>query len=159
MFGFNEMNEEEFRREFMKFLTMYQPSLESFIKKTYLKPSDLEDLNNQVFFRSKNLNTDFIPDFTSLSNKDLNIEKGSDEHGDWEKKTWSSPDGRSSYASFTRSFNSERYFKDKKQTKSDDTHTLALLEQKLDKSIREEKYEDAAKIRDLIKSIKEDLNK
>lgn len=155
MFGFNRMDEDNFRREFMKFLTNYRPSLESFIKKTYLNPDDLDG-----FFNHKYLNSDSIrSNLAGSDDMDFKVEKGSDEHGNWEKKSWSSPDGKSSFVSFTRNLNSEGYFKNKKHNETDDTHTLSLLEEKLEKSIREEKYEDAAKIRDLIKSIKQGLEK
>ena len=36
-FGFNGMNDEEFRKEFMRFLNMYQSSLDGFMKNNYDK--------------------------------------------------------------------------------------------------------------------------
>ena len=153
-FGFNDMNDEEFREEFMRFLNMYQKGLENFMKKTYnvggfgFIPKNLS--NNQ------SIDDDRLRDiFKNLDN--MGTESGEDENGSWEKRSWSSPDGKSSFSSYSRSsfynpFDGNVKFKDE----SEETNTIKLLENKLNKVIMEEDYESAIKIRDLIKSLKEE---
>lgn len=153
-FGFNDMSDEEFRKEFMKFLNMYQNSLESFMKKTY-NPRGFGFMSNP-FFNIQPMDDDMLRDiFKNLDS--MNTESGEDENGEWEKRNWTSPDGKSSFSSYSRSsfynpFEGKVKFKDKPE----ETDTLKLLEKKLNKAVMNEDYESAAKIRDLIKSLKED---
>ena len=83
-----------------------------------------------------------------------------DEEDEWEKSNFSSPDGKSNFSSFSRSgiynpFDGTVSFKNQQK----EMNTLQLLDMKMRNAIIDEKYEDAAKIRDLIKSLKEDENK
>jgi excinuclease UvrABC helicase subunit UvrB len=149
-FGFNDMSDEEFRKEFMKFLNMYQSGLENFMKKTY-NPRGLGFMSNP-FFNISPMDDDMLKDiFKTLDGMSTNSDK--DENGEWEKKSWTSPDGKSSFKSYTRS---SFYNPFDNSDKSEDVDTIKLLEQKLNKAVMEEDYENAAKIRDLIKSLKED---
>jgi excinuclease UvrABC helicase subunit UvrB len=148
------MSDEEFRNEFMKFLNNYKSSLESFMKSTY-KPRGLGFMSNP-FFNIQPIDDETLREiFRSMDN--INTEFGKDSDGEWEKKSWTSPDGSSSFRSYTKSsfynpFDGSVKFKES----SNDVDTIKLLEQKLNKAVLDEKYEDAAKIRDLIKSLKED---
>jgi len=156
-FGFNGMDDEEFRREFMRFLTMYQSGLENFMKKTY----NNKGFNQNQFFSIDPFDTDSLRDLLKAINKeDMDIERGEDETGEWEKSSWKSPDGSSSFNSYSRSsfynpFEGKVNFKQNPE----DIDTVKLLENKLNKAIMDENYESAAKIRDLINNLKEDKEK
>ena len=151
-FGFNNMDDEEFRKEFMKFLNMYQSGLENFMKKTY----NTRGFMSNPFFNIHPMDDDMLKDiFKNLD--DVNTESGTDENGEWEKKNWSSPDGKSSFSSYTRnSFYNPFEGKVKFKDNPEEVDTVKLLEKKLNESVMKEDYESAAKIRDLIKSLKED---
>lgn len=164
-FGFNDMSDEEFRRMFTKILNDRQKEIERFLRAFYGDGSrdgfsgqsrsdrffgDLD--HNRMRMDHEDFFTIF-PGFFDTSMDDMNIEKGDDELGPWENKSWTSPDGSTSYNSFKRYFNGSDYNNRNKQS---DIDTVKLLEMKLNKAITEEKYEDAAKIRDLINSLKED---
>ncbi len=60
---------------------------------------------------------------------------------------------------FYEKFNYNPYGNDKFEKEDENIDTLGLLDKKLKESIINEKYEDAAKIRDLINNIKEDREK
>lgn len=153
MYGFNGMNDEEFRKEFIRFLNTYQSGLENFMKKNY-------GTNRGIDFFSMGMepfDNDFFKKIINNISEDLNVEKGRDDNGEWEKRTWSSPDGTTNYSSFSRNsyfnpFDGKVEFK----KEGEEIDTIKLLNKKLNQAIMREKYEDAAKIRDLINSLKED---
>lgn len=156
-FNFNGMDDEEFRKEFMRFLNMYQSGLESFMKKSY---NNNNNFMNNPFFGISPMSDEELKNILKDINSSINFERGEDEDGEWEKRSWQSPDGSSSFNSFSRSsyynpFNGKVNFKQESQ----EMDTLTLLEGKLKKAIIDENYEDAAKIRDLIKSLEKDNNK
>jgi hypothetical protein len=73
-FGFNGMSDEEFNKEFLRFLNMYQSGLESFMKK------NLGSQNNS-FFGSHPMNIepfdmDSLRKILSQLNDDMGLEKG-----------------------------------------------------------------------------------
>ena len=154
-FGFNGMSDEEFNKEFLRFLNMYQSGLESFMKKN-LGPQ------NNSFFGSNPMNIepfdmDSLRKILSQLNDDMGLEKGNDENGEGEKRNWLSPDGSTSFSSFSRN----QYFNPfegrvSKYRKEPEIDTMKLLTKKLNQAISDEKYEEAAKIRDLIKSLGDD---
>lgn len=170
-FGFNNMSDEEFRKMFTKILNDRQKEMERFLKAFYgnsfFNPrtgfsgqsrgdrffGDLNFIND--YNRTRRDQEDFFNMFNGLFEipDDMNIEKGTDEYGPWENKNWTSPDGNSSYSSFKRYFNYPEY---ENKNVRNDIDTIKLLELKLNNAVKEEKYEEAAKIRDLIKSLKED---
>lgn len=171
-FGFNNMSDEEFRRMFTKILNERQREMERFLKSFYgnsfFNPrtgfsgqsrddnffGDFNFIND--YNRTRSDQDDFFNIFPGLFNTpmdDMDIEKGNDEFGPWENKSWTSPDGSTSYSSFKRYFNNPEY---ENRGKQNDIDTIKLLELKLNKAVQDEKYEEAAKIRDLITSLKED---
>jgi hypothetical protein len=156
-FGFNGMNDEEFREEFLRFLNTYQSTLESFMKKNYSSPKNY--FVGPSSFGMEPFNLDSLKKLINEINENMNVEKGDDENGSWVKKNWSSPDGSTFFNSFSRSsyFNpfGEGLNLDEKY-ETEEVDTIKLLERKLNKAISRERYEDAAKIRDLIKSLKDD---
>tara|TARA_R110002020_G_scaffold113236_2_gene260268 strand:- start:12331 stop:12798 length:468 start_codon:yes stop_codon:yes gene_type:complete len=149
--NFNNMDDEQFRKEFMRFLTMYQSSIQNLMNR---------NKSNDYFINPFGMDEDMIKKIFNNIQDDLNIEKGEDEDGEWEKRNFSSPDGKSNFSSFSRSgfynpFDGSVSFKNQQK----EMDTLQLLDMKMRNAIMDEKYEDAAKIRDLIKSLKEDENK
>lgn len=137
-------NDDDFKKEFMRFLKMYESEMNKF---------------NNYFENTTNNNgfEDPLNELMRMLNADtgINTKNGSDEFGDWEKKSWSSPDGKTHYNSFTRNFNNgpsnyefNPFFNEK------EVDTIELLEKKLKQAVINEDYENAAKIRDLIDSLK-----
>jgi excinuclease UvrABC helicase subunit UvrB len=152
-FGFNGMNDDEFMREFIKILNMYQSSVENFMKKNY----ESKNFMSNPFFNILPINEDELKEMFKNIEDNFNVERGGDDNSEWEKRTWSSPDGSSSFSSFSRnSFYNPFDGKVKFKENQEDIDTIQLLEKKLNKAIESEKYEDAAKIRDLINNLKED---
>lgn len=151
-FGFNDMSDEEFMKEFMKFLNKYQDSLKNSTNKTY----NPRGFTSYPFFNIQPISDDMLRYITKNSD-DMNTESGTDENGQWEKRSWSSPDGKSSFSSYTRnSFYNPFEGKVKFKDDSEELDTIKLLKENLNKAVIKEDYESAAKIRDLIKSLKED---
>lgn len=153
IYRFNGMDDEDFKREFVKFLNMYQSGLENFMKKNY-------GTNRNLDFFSMGMepfDNDIFKKIINNISEDMDTQKGSDDKGEWEKRNWSSPDGSTKYSSFSRNsyfnpFDGNVEFK----KEDDEVDTIKLLNKKLNKAIMRERYEDAAKIRDLINSLKED---
>tara|TARA_R100001509_G_scaffold52119_2_gene28641 strand:+ start:13783 stop:14214 length:432 start_codon:yes stop_codon:yes gene_type:complete len=139
--NFGSMDDDLFRKDFLNFLNQHQKRMSDFMKKMY---------------GDNNLNSgqSFDEIMSRLNITPNNIERGEDEYGTWENSEWFSNDGNTHYNSFFREFNP---YKDiKPRSKTQEISTLDLLESKLNKSILEEDYESAAKIRDLMKSLSED---
>jgi excinuclease UvrABC helicase subunit UvrB len=155
-FGFNDMSDEEFRKEFLKLLSMYQSGFDRYMKSNF----NNRGFMSNPFFSIEPIDDNFINDILKNINKNMDIERGEDEMGEWEKRSWQSPDGSSSFNSYSRNsfYNPFEAGRSNFKEKPEEVDTLKLLEVKLNKAIMDEKYEDAAKIRDLINSLKEDNN-
>lgn len=165
-FGFNSMSDDEFRRIFSKILNERQREMKKFLNSFYGN----DFFNPRGGFSGQSKNLPFFEDYDIMKNgpesfynifnnffnqstDDMEIKRGNDEFGPWENKSWTSPDGTTSYNSF------KRYFHNPEETEENfqnDLDTIKILEMKLNKAVKEEKYEEAAKIRDLINSLKED---
>jgi hypothetical protein len=146
---FNNMDDEQFQKEFIKFLTLHQSSIKNLIESN--------KKNNP--FNSKN-NFDVDEDYIKriFNNIHSNLNLNNDE--EWERKYFTDPNGKEDFSSFSRSgfynpFDGTVRFNEKQQ----EMGTLELLDIKLKESIMNEDYENSAKIRDLINSLKEDENK
>jgi len=159
-FGFNDMSDEEFRREFMKFLTTYQSGLENYIRETY---NNNKSFKSNPFLSAESFDNGSLMDlFKGLNKEGMDTERGiNDDDGEWEKRSWQSPDGSSSFSSFSKNYNFNPFDGGGVTfgQNPDDISTIKLLEGKLKKSIIDENYENASKIRDLINNLKEDINK
>lgn len=70
-------------------------------------------------------------------------EKGSDENSTWHQETWTSENGKYSY------YKKVTKYQPKQETKKEPT--LLELKQKLEDVLKEQKYEEAIKLRDAIK--------
>lgn len=153
IYRFNGMDDEEFRKEFLRFLNMYQSGLENFMKKNYGENRGM----NPFSMNMDPFGDDIFKKIMSSFSEGMDVEKGKDENGEWEKRSWSSPDGSSNFNSYSRSaffnpFDGKVEFK----KESEEIDTIKLLNKKLNQAIAKENYEDAAKIRDLIKSLEGD---
>jgi len=136
--NFNNMDDEQFRKEFMKFLTKYQSSIKNLMNR---------NKGNDYFINPFNMDEDMIKKIFNNIQDDLNTSEN--EMGDFRNINFSRGDFPM-YPNFKiRPFDDEQKEMD----------TLQLLDMKMRNAIIDEKYEDAAKIRDLIKSLKEDENK
>ena len=107
-------------------------------------------------FNGKN-NFDVDEDYIKriFNNIHSNLNLNNDE--EWERKDFTDPNGKEDFSSFSRSgfynpFDGTVRFNEKQQ----EMGTLELLDVKLKESIMNEDYENSAKIRDLINSLKED---
>jgi len=96
---------------------------------------------NDIFREFDEMYSQFDSIFGGLSNKS-EIEKGSDEFGNWSKETFMSDDGAIQVTSFIRTGNSPSYSRGS---------TLSKLKQELKTAVENENFEDAVKIRDQIK--------
>jgi hypothetical protein len=85
-----------------------------------------------------------------LKNKEQ-IQTGSDEDGEWEKRTYVSDSGLFSYSFFTR-----------KSSSKNSTNEIDSLKNQLEKRVEEQDFEKAVELRDKIKKLelnKEELSK
>ena len=155
------MNDEEFRKEMERTQKEIQHMMRMFfLRKDFGSPLDFKIIP----LNSKDLNNFNIPE------NEMDIEKGEDENGDWETKSWISPDGLTSYSSFSRdsSFDdmidlpdeiAERWqekLRRKKETNPEElkNEKLAKLKISLDKAVEQERYEKAAEIKKLMDELK-----
>lgn len=139
-FRFNDWNDEFFKKEFLKFLNEHEKKMNDFMKQMYSqKPKENGEFNKI---------NDYINRLMGNFNQDQNIEGFNDDFNKWEKSSWLSPDGSSMFTSYSRDFDPKF-----KKENLNNFSTLELLEEKLKKSIINEDYENAAKIRDLIKDL------
>lgn len=148
-FGFNNMNDDEFRKEFLRILNMYQKGMDNYFKSIF---GDNKPTDRYMGWE----------DFFSKGFDDMDVERGFDEDGSgWETRNWTSPDGNISYTSFSRMFGNENelpnFRERKRNTRKVDV--MEMLEEQLEEAVRQEKYEKCAEIRDLISSLKSDKEK
>lgn len=139
-FRFNDWNDEFFKKEFLKFLNEHEKKMSEFMRQMY---NQNPEENNDF----KKIN-DYLNKITGDFNQEQSNTESFDDLNSWDKSSWFSPNGSSMFTSYSRDFNPNL---DKKNLEK--FSTLELLEEKLNKSIINEDYESAAKIRDLIKDI------
>ena len=89
---------------------------------------------------------DYNPNFTSST--EHKVETGNTDGLDWEKETWSSPDGRFTYIVTTSS--SSPIFNKRKPKKET---TIESLKKELDVAVENEDFQLAIYLRDKIKSL------
>ena len=89
---------------------------------------------------------DYNPNFRSST--EHKVETGNTDGQDWERETWSSPDGSFTYIVTTSSISPLNYRKNpKKET------TVESLKKELDKAVENEDFQLAIYLRDKIKSL------
>jgi hypothetical protein len=130
-----DLNDEQFREEFIKLINLHKQSMDKFMKSFY----------DDSFFTTKPF-IGFFMDNTPNPNE-FKTEFGVDDFGNWEKREWSSEDGSTKITSFNRHFNIE--------PEQQREEPLDLLRYKMKLAVEKENYEEAAKYRDAIKAIEE----
>lgn len=166
---FNERmkNDRDFRREINRFQKDFEEMMRM-MSKNKKNGINLFGLNDDMKFISLN---DFRTnnfDGMDIPEDEMDIEKGEDENGEWEKRNWTSPDGSVSYTSFTRSsgiedFGDKIFDRDKSRNIFDPEKEkylkLAKLKKALDYCVEQEKYEKAAELKKEIDKITASLKK
>ncbi len=147
------MLDEDFRQRFMGIIGGYQRDYEGIMKLLWGMNS-----NNPFSDPFSGLSSSFNPNkdsfFKGLDFKALN------EDG-WEGGNWTSEDGETHISSFSRSFTPEEFYHSEKRRNQMDNGelpipmVLKMLEDKLTLAVEEENYEEAASLRDTIKSLNE----
>lgn len=143
-FGFNGMNDEEFRKEFMRFLNMYQSGLDGFMKDNQSK----KNFMNNPFFGIKPLSDEEFKNILNSLNSSFDFDKNG-----------GNPFKQPKESKFYEKFTYNPYGSSRFEREDEEIDTLKLLDKKLKESIIDENYEDASKIRDLINNLKEDRKK
>ena len=146
------MEDDDFRKRFMGIIGGYQRDYEGIMKLLW-------GMNNNPFNDPySGLSSSFNPDKNSFF-KDLDF-TAFNEDG-WNSEHWTSDDGKTHISSFTRSMGPEEFYdltRGRRSKKKDELPTevvINMLEDKLDEAVSEENYEEAASLRDTIKSLKE----
>ncbi len=138
---FNNMDDEQFRKEFLKFLEQHEKKMNEFMKKMY-DPKPKKDTNfNKLNDYINNMMNGLDNTFGDIPNPQFG--------------SWNLPNDSFMYRSYNNDVSPFDLFNKKNENKS----TMDILDDKLKKSIIEEDYESAIKIRDLINGIKEDQKK
>jgi hypothetical protein len=144
------MNDEDFRRRFMGIIGGYQRDYEGIMKLLWgMNSNPFSDL-----FLGLPINSSEDSFFKGLDFKALN------EDG-WEGGNWSSEDGKTHISSFSRSFTPEEFYESENRRNNLNRKELPIsivikkLENKLTEVLEKENYEEAASLRDTIKSLKE----
>ena len=115
--------------------------MEKFIKAYYGNRNPFTSFNEtEEFFNRLNM------DINEVNFDDIN-----DDNSEWETKSWTSPNGMTNFRAFRQRIDMDKNLKE--------INTLELLKQKLNLAIIEENYENAAKIKKLMDSIKKDETK
>jgi len=133
------MDDEQFRKEFLRFISLYQRDMEKFMRTYY---------GNRNPYGNPNFKPEDLFNKLGINLNDINFDQGINNDGsEWESKNWKSPDGLTNFRSFTHKFG----INDPKEV-----NTLDLLKEKLNIAVMEEEYEKAAKIKKLMDSLSED---
>jgi hypothetical protein len=156
------LNDEEFKKEMEKAQKDFQELMRMMLSQ--------RNFGTPLDFRIIPLNPkEFRKDF-DIPENEMDVEKGQDESGEWESKTWTSPDGSISFSSFSRSSNfddevdlpdeiAERW-KEKLNRKKENNPEelknvkLAKLKIALDRAVEQERYEKAAEIKKIMDELK-----
>ena len=156
------LNDEEFKKEMERAQKDFQELMRMMLSQ--------RNFGTPLDFRIIPLNPkDFRKDF-DIPENEMDVEKGQDESGEWESKTWTSPDGSISYSSFSRSSNfddevnlpdeiAERWKNTlgrKRESGAEEIKNLKLAKLKiaLDRAVEQERYEKAAEIKKMMDELK-----
>jgi hypothetical protein len=145
-----KMQDDDFRKRFMGVIGGYQRDYEGIMK--LLWGMNANPFNDP--FSGLSFNPDKNSFFKGLDFNSLN-------ENDWEGGNWSSEDGETHISSFSRSFTPEEFYNSEKmQNQMNDgelptEYVIELLSNKLGEAIDDENYEEAASLRDTIKSLNE----
>lgn len=113
---------------------------------------------NFNFGRNRKSMDDLMNELNSMFNEPMfikgrtNVEKGSDENGDWSKETFTSSDGSYQITSMVRVMNGDGSpIRNNKRQSSE----LDILKVRLEKAVEEQDFEKAVELRDRIKSLED----
>ena len=144
MDNFNDMSDEEFRKEFVRIINMYQSGMSGFIRQMY---------GNEPTRRNNKVSDDeiFSKFFNNLPN-DMGTDSGVNKDGNgFDSWNWSPSDGSNNFRSYEKSF-FDGMVNDGHTPK---INTLELLRGKLNSAVMEERFEDAGDIHNLMEKLKE----
>ena len=156
------LNDEEFKKEMERAQKDFQELMRMMLsQRNFGTPLDFRIIP----LNPKDLKKDF-----DIPENEMDVEKGQDESGEWESKTWTSPDGSISYSSFSRSSNfddevnlpdeiAERWkerLNRKKESNPEELKNVKLAKLKiaLDRAVEQERYEKAAEIKKMMDELK-----
>lgn len=152
------LDDDEFRKEFMKLMNQRQREMDDFMRKFY-GPSNNRSFSGQSRFydridKKSDKNDDVFGFFNKifnnfLDNQDSNMSNNSINFHSSSKVFKVNPDGTFEEI--------ENNFFDREDDK--EREPLKVLKLKMEKAIEEERYEDAAKFRDAIKSLEDKKGK
>lgn len=111
-------------------------------------------------------------EYFDIPEDEMDIEKGEDDMGKWERKSWTSPDGSMSYNAFSRSSSPENFMSEDligdlfSRYKSDNTKKynaeelknfkIEKLQKYLNAAVEVEDYEKAVELKKTIDKLKEE---
>lgn len=117
---------------------------------------------NFNFGRNRKSMDDLMNELNSMFNEPMfitgktNVEKGSDENGEWSKETFTSSDGTYKITSVVRVMGGDGSpIKNKKSQNGE----LEILKSRLEKAVEEQDFEKAVELRDRIKSLENNQEK
>ena len=117
---------------------------------------------NFNFGRNRKSMDDLMNELNSMFNEPMfitgktNVEKGSDENGEWSKETFTSSDGTYKITSVVRVMGGDGSpIKNKKSQNGE----LEILKSRLEKAVEEQDFEKAVELRDRIKSLENNQDK
>lgn len=117
---------------------------------------------NFNFGRNRKSMDDLMNELNSMFNEPMfitgktNVEKGSDENGEWSKETFTSSDGTYKITSVIRVMGGDG--SPIKNTKTQNGE-LEILKSRLEKAVEEQDFEKAVELRDRIKSLENNQEK
>lgn len=117
---------------------------------------------NFNFGRNRKSMDDLMNELNSMFNEPMfikgrtNVEKGSDENGDWSKETFTSSDGSYQITSMVRVMNGDGTPVRNNKRQSGE---LDILKVRLEKAVEEQDFEKAVELRDRIKSLENNQEK
>ena len=100
--NFNNMDDESFREDFLKFLNQHQKRMNDFMKRMYNENGYSDETLNNII--------------SKINRNDMDEQNGEDEFGRWRGSSWTSEDDSINYDSFFREFNPYKELKPQKQS-------------------------------------------
>jgi hypothetical protein len=145
-------NDRNFRREINRFQKDFEEMMRM-MSRNKKGGLNLFGLNDDIRFIPLNDFRTYDFDGMDIPEDEIDIERGEDENGEWEKRNWTSPDGSVSYSSFSRSSGIEDFINQSEKSKrfkdKEVVNNLRLnkLQKALDYCVQNENYEKAAEIK------------
>jgi hypothetical protein len=152
------MDDEEFRRLFTRIMKERQKEMDKFLRGMYGMgfnpfnfPQSPSSRDNGVTGNTEN-NDRMYDMFTKLFGNPDDGTNNPDENG-WDTKNWMSPDGSMSFSSSSRVFRMDPDEANRVFGEVEKEDPIDVLKKKMAIAIEDQRYEDAAKLRDAIKTL------